>query len=225
MQRPKSPLLSHPERHANRSTWFRVLAPVFIGLSLPLALTACPGGAELEDPERFGLGTGATAGAGGASAGTAGTAAGTAGNAGTATAGNGGSAGMVTYVPPQCDWQTPLAAQCARAGCHNASFTAADLDLTLAGVENRLINVNAPHSDITCPNPDGGVLKVPCVPESCPTAKLVDTEVPANSWMLKKIVGTEVGECGMAMPIAPGELLPAEKDCLIQWVNAMAAAQ
>lgn len=224
MQRPHSPLLSHPERRANRSTWFRVLVPVFVGLSLPLALTACPGGADLEDPERFGLGAGAVAGAGaGAGGATAGTA-GVGGSAG-ATAGSGGSAGMVTYVPPQCDWQSPLAAQCARAGCHNASFTAADLDLTLAGVENRLINVNAPHSDITCPNPDGGLLKVPCVPESCPTAKLVDTEVPANSWMLKKIVGTEVGECGMAMPIAPGELLPAEKDCLIQWVNAMAAAQ
>lgn len=102
---------------------------------------------------------------------------------------------------------------------------AADLDLASDGVENRLINVNAPHSDISCPNPDGGALKVPCVPESCPTAKLVDTAIPADSWLLKKIEGTNIAECGMAMPISPGELLPEEKACLIEWVNAMAAAQ
>lgn len=133
---------------------------------------------------------------------------------------------MWTYTPPACDYQTPLASAtgCARAGCHNASFKAADLDLGSPGVESRLINVDAPHSDISCPNPDGGVIKVPCVPASCPTAKLVDTAIPANSWLLKKIVGTEVGECGAAMPIAPGMLTAEQKDCLIQWVNALAAA-
>ena len=102
---------------------------------------------------------------------------------------------------------------------------AAGLDLTMPGAEARMINVNAAHGGITCPNPDGGALKVPCVPPTCPTVKLVDTMTPANSWMLKKLEGTDLSGCGAAMPIAPGELTAAEKDCLIQWVNAMAAAQ
>lgn len=130
------------------------------------------------------------------------------------------------YTPPSCDFQTPLTSPstgCGRVGCHNASFSAADIDFASPGVENRLINVNASHADITCPNPDGGVLRVPCVPDTCPTAKLVDTEVPANSWMLKKLDGTQ-GECGDTMPIAPGKLTPDEKACLIEWINALAAA-
>lgn len=134
---------------------------------------------------------------------------------------------MFNYMPPNCDYQTPLATACARAGCHRPNATiapAADLDLTAAGVEARLIDVNAPHTDIFCPNPDGGVLKVECLPATCPPAKLVDRTTPANSWFLKKLEGTQ-GECGDTMPIAPGMLMPAEKDCLIQWVNAMAAAQ
>lgn len=231
MQRPKSPLLSHPERRANRSTWSRWLLPLFLGLSLPFALTACPGGAELEDPDRFvygvagASGTAGSAGAGGTSGAGAG---GTAGVAG-AGAGNAGSAGKTwTYTPPACDYQAVLTATrgCASAGCHNAATSSADLDLASPGVENRLIDVNAPHADIACPNPDGGVLPITCVPASCPTVKLVDRAAPANSWMLKKIMGaTEVGECGDPMPIAPGMLSAEQRDCLVLWINAMAAAQ
>ncbi len=98
-----------------------------------------------------------------------------------------------------------------------------DLDLMTTGVEARLIDVDATHGDIFCPNPDGGVLKVECLPAACTPAKLVDRTTPANSWMLKKREGTE-GECGDPMPIAPGVLEPAEKACLIEWINALAAA-
>jgi hypothetical protein len=42
--------------------------------------------------------------------------------------------------------------------------------------------------------------------------------------MLKKLNGMH-NDCGETMPIAPGELTPAQLDCLILWINAMAAAQ
>jgi hypothetical protein len=89
-----------------------------------------------------------------------------------------------------------------------------------------LIEVNAPHADITCPNPDGGAFPVQCVPMTCPQAKLVDTANPAASWMLKKISSeAEINGCGDLMPLAPGELTTQEHDCMVQWINAMAAAQ
>jgi hypothetical protein len=102
----------------------------------------------------------------------------------------------------------------------------AGIDLQSPGVEQRLIDAIATHGDITC-TPDGGGLPVACIPPTCPpagTTRLVDRTTPANSWMLKKLNGMH-NDCGDTMPIAPGMLMPAERDCLIAWVNAMAAAQ
>jgi hypothetical protein len=156
--------------------------------------------------------------------------AGSAGSSGAAgTAGSAGTGFM--YEPPACDYATPLAAACARTACHRPPAgtiaTAAGLDLQSPGVEARLIDVVATHGDISC-TPDGGGLPVDCIPSTCPpagTTRLVDRAVPANSWMLKKLNETH-NDCGDTMPIAPGMFMTAaEKDCLIAWINAMAAAQ
>jgi hypothetical protein len=53
--------------------------------------------------------------------------------------------------------------------------------------------------------------KTPCVPG----AKLIDSNMPANSVMLKKILGTQ--SCGVPMPQV-GMLTQAQKDCLQQWI-------
>jgi hypothetical protein len=158
---------------------------------------------------------GAGAGTAGASAGTAGASAGTGGVSG--AAGTGGLAG----APPTCAYQQIITSQCARAGCHNTVFTASDMDLQAAGYEQRLINQPAKYTDITCPDPGGG-LPVPCVPADCTSgALLINTANPAESFMLKKLLGTQLG-CGKQMPIAPGTVTEAERACLVEWVHYLA---
>lgn len=189
-----------------------LVPPALFGLALAFGVAGCPAGAELEDPQRFAVGTG---GAGPSTGGTGPTA----GSSGS------GSGGMFTF---QCDngadYVATLNANCARTGCHNERSAIGGLDLTPnAGLHGRLKNVVATHSEIDCGN---GVF-MECIPASCPPpgdALLVDSMNPDDSWLLKKINGTH-NDCGFAMPIAPGDVGFDEprKACLDQLVRAIAA--
>jgi len=57
---------------------------------------------------------------------------------------------------------------------------------------------------------------------SCPTATpelLINSAAPAESLILKKIMGTQA--CGVKMPnVTGGDLTQAEIDCFVSWVNA-----
>jgi hypothetical protein len=164
-------------------------------------------------------GTGGTAGSAGASAGTAGASAGTAGTTGGAagTAG-GGSAG----APPTCGYAAIIQNSCAKTACHDTMYKQAELDFRTPGYEQRLVNMPATFTDITCPDPAGGPLPVACTPPSCaPGTLLINTAAPAESWMLKKLNGTH-NECGDTMPIAPGMVTPDEKACLESWIHYLA---
>jgi hypothetical protein len=93
--------------------------------------------------------------------------------------------------------------------CHGPALKSSKLDLAAPGYTARLKNVPAVHGDLpkdkaTCTGGD----------------KLIDTTTPANSWLLKKIEGTQ-GTCGDAMPNS-GMLTPDQKKCLETYVACVA---
>jgi hypothetical protein len=212
-----------------------LIPPVIFGLAAAMTLAGCPVGAELEDPDRFGIGTGGTGpGTGGTGPATGGTAgSGTAGTAGSGTAGSGGG-GIVT-PDVTCDggvsYATTLTENCARTGCHNERSKVSGLDLTAnPGLAMRLKNQPAAYREIDCGAP-GPYME--CVPATCPPAGdalLVDSANPDNSWLLKKMNGTH-NDCGVVMPVSPGDRPPApagpfdeaRKACLDKLVRAIAA--
>lgn len=202
---------------------------VILGVFFGAPLIGCPGGADLENPDRFHAlaGSAGTAGMGGMG-GTAGTAgsAGVAGTAGTTSGGGGG----ITFVPPDCDYRGVLVASCAKTvGCHLAGASdptpAAGLDLKTDGIEARVFGQRPTYGDISCDNPDGGPLPVLCVPTGCDqNARLIEPGNPAGSFLFKKLAGTH-GDCGEAMPLLPGKLDAAGRACLEAWITAVANAE
>jgi hypothetical protein len=194
-----------------------------LGAFIVAPLSGCPGGADLEDPDRF-TALQAVAGAAGSSGG-----AGTAGTAGTAgMASSSGAGGRITFVPPNCDYRGILASQCGRSACHQKTPNVpnsplAGLDLTADGIEERLYGQRPSYKDMTCPNPDGGLVPVACVPPGCsPDAYLIAPGNPTGSFMFQKIAGSH-GDCGRVMPIA-GALTDTTRACLEDWIEAVANA-
>jgi hypothetical protein len=198
--------------------WVAALLGATFGLAACIEMASLGAGPE---------GAGGEAGTGDAPPGTGGTSAGSVGGGlvgagggaaeGAVAGGSGGTAGTLG-TDLSCDVEEVLLRSCGRAGCHSASFMVAGLDLASPGVQTRLIDVPATHQDITCPNPDGGVLKVECVPAGCvPGQKLIDLANPEQSKLLQKIAGTQ-GDCGSQMPLAPGILTESERTCLEEWL-------
>lgn len=171
-------------------------------------------------------GTGGTAGSAGASAGTAGASAGTAGTTGGTAGTTGGTAGTAgggsAGAPPTCGYAAIIQNSCALTACHDTMYNRAELDFKTPGYEQRIVNAPATFTEITCPDPAGGVLPVPCMPASCPQgALLINTTTPSESWMLKKLQGVH-GDCGDAMPLPPGKVTAEEKACLESWIHYLA---
>jgi hypothetical protein len=215
-----------PARVARFALRFGYLAA---GIAAATAVSGCPDGAELENPDRFiqyggtagTVGTtggtgGATGGTGGAAAGTGGATGGTAG-AGGATGGSAGMAmggaagssagsGMGATGGYPCDVRVALSKSCARTGCHSAIDHYADLDLSNPEtVGAQLYNKPAMHGDINCAAT--GMPFRECMPAELPAtcpqgALLIDPVTFENSWVYKKIMGDET--CGDAMPLPPG---------------------
>jgi hypothetical protein len=150
------------------------------------------------------------------------------GSAGMSTSGSGGALPLPTL---DCDYQTIITKSCAAAACHRATLTQGSLDLTVNdGLRSRIVNVPAAHSTIDC-NPDP-VAYTECVPPpaACtPGDKYIDTAVPANSWLIKKL-DVQNG-CGDQMPMPPGNAAStgwddvASRACLVKFFNALAAGQ
>ena len=190
-----------------------ILPPALFGLAAAVTLAGCPVGADLEDPGRFVVGTGGTSS--------------TTGGTGSTTGGTsaGGTGGGLVVTCAGTDYVTVLNSNCARSACHNTRSHIAGLDLTPdANLATRLKDVAATHGEIDCGN--GGPF-MECVPATCPPAGgalLVDSASPDDSWILQKINATH-DDCGLAMPIAPGDVGfdAARKACLDTLVRAIAA--
>jgi hypothetical protein len=182
-----------------------------IGATFVATLTGCPGGADLEHPEKyFPESTGATGGT-----------AGTGGSSG-GSAGSGGSSGSSSHVGPVvvegCDFVTSTAT-CATSGCHKPGAIPVAAGLNLVADDllvSRVKDIAPTFKDIYCGN-------VPCpeIPAECPEGvKLVDSANVENSWMLQKI--TDAKGCGVAMP--PSVTFAAEdRLCVENLVKAIAA--
>ena len=132
------------------------------------------------------------------------------------SAGMTGGAGMGMTNPGLAVDTTCLygvfAKSCATVGCHKAIGAQAGLDLESAGANARLLNIVATHADASMPN-------------ACSQGdKLVDTAMPAKSWLLLKVTkDANDTNCGYSMPI--GKTLAAEDlACIQRYVTDVAAA-
>jgi hypothetical protein len=222
------------------------LRATYFGIAIAAAATiaGCPGGAELEDPDRFppvvggtGPTTGGSTGVGGATAGAGmGGAAGSAG-AGAGTAGTAGAAGTgaATWTwTCMADVTMALKQNCSRAGCHSTLDKYAGLDLTNpAAIAAQMVDKPAMHGDIAC-QPSGQPFRA-CTAEELlakgcpPTAMLIDSQNPEASWVLTKLRDQQ-GDCGDPMPIAPGNSVSngwndERKLCYENFFKSLAASQ
>jgi hypothetical protein len=158
---------------ARRSAWC-----VALSVSAALPLVGCPG--SLDNPGQYSEGVGD--GSGGSSG----------------SSGSGGSGGgMVQCNIPVADVPEQLIrGSCATSSCHDASNPAGELDLSPAGIEERLIDKASTQ---------------------CPAEVLVDSANPENSLMLEKVSSAMPG-CGDRMPFG-GSLPPEEIACVREWIN------
>jgi hypothetical protein len=200
MKRVSSPNLN------TRLPW---LTLTMLGATFVATLSGCPGGADLEHPEKY------FPEATGAMGGTAGT-----GGTGAAGGGSGGKAPMEVPVPlvEGCDIPTVLTDSCATNGCHKPGpIMAAKLNLIADnGLVGRVKDVPSTHSDLYCGN-------VPCptIPAECPVDdKLVDSTDYTQSWIVKKM--NDPAGCGELMPIST-TFTGEEKLCIENLVKAIAA--
>jgi hypothetical protein len=196
-----------------------------LGMTFALLLSGCPGGADLEDPAKYGLSGGMPATGTGGTTSTGGTAG--SGTAGSGTA-SGGAAGALTVDCGSTTYAAALTNNCTSAGCHRAGIAPpAGLVLTPdSGLVARLKDVPATHEDVTCSGAND--TSCPCSdyicttpPATCPTgALLVNSATPSASWILAKI--DTVPMCGSQMPGVAFQG-PDDKTCIENMVNVIAA--
>lgn len=193
-------------------------APLSIaGAFFLCTLSGCPGGAELEDPGKFGI-------AGAPATGTGGTSTGSGGSAGTSTS---------TTLTVNCTGTTYDVAlkSCNTAGCHAATYPYSGLNLTAdSGLVARLKDVPAKHGDVSC-NPNDATQTCTCdsttflcstPPSACPKGDfLVDSSDYTKSWIWKKLEMSDP-MCGIQMPDGAYKS-PADKACIEAMVQAIAA--
>jgi hypothetical protein len=235
-----------PAPHIHVLRFARRAAHLCGGVAVAATLGGCPYGAELENPEQNKQYFSGAPGVGGAMGGSAGVATGGAGAAqggtagapiGGAGAGTAGGAGMGSGTWTwNCavDVRQALKDNCARAGCHSASFPAAGLTLVdPATFRATLVDKPATYTDIDC---DDTAMFRACTPDEAVTvkgctegAKLIDPNNLDASWVLKKIDGQHA-TCGDAMPIAPGnsptygwDAAGMRKTCFIDFFRSLAA--
>jgi hypothetical protein len=195
-----------------------------VGSFFLFTLSGCPGGAELEDPGKFGIAGAAVTGTGGAGTGSGGTGGGTTGgSAGTS------SGGTLTVNCTGTTYDVALKS-CNQLGCHAASYPYSGLNLTAdSGLVSRLKDVPAKHGDVSCSPSDATQIctcdstSFSCTtpPTSCPKGDfLVDSSDYTKSWLWKKLEMTDP-MCGVQMPDGAYRS-PADKACLEAMVQAIA---
>lgn len=93
-----------------------------------------------------------------------------------------------------------FAPSCAGSACHDARRPKAGLDLATPGIAERLRDVRSIH-------------------DACAERLLLVPGDPAASFLVDKVLGRQ-GSCGDPMPEL-GNLAPAQRQCLAEWVAAL----
>jgi len=96
--------------------------------------------------------------------------------------------------------------KCGIPGCHAPMSSSAGLDLVSAGHASRLVGVEA------APETAGG---------ACEGRVRIDPADPENSLFIEKLLPSP--GCGTQMPPVGGALSDDELDCMIEWVEELAA--
>ncbi len=89
---------------------------------------------------------------------------------------------------------------CAGSACHDARRPKAGLDLATPGIAERMRGVRSIH-------------------DACAERFLLVPGDPAASFLVDKVLGRQ-GSCGDPMPEL-GDLAPAQRQCLAEWVAAL----
>ena len=190
--------LTPPERRTLRHVRARRVQAVSLGVGasvLALFAVGCPEPADLANPQDYSA--------------AAGTGTGTAGSTGGGVAGGtGGMAPSSASCESTC--MTSVIDTTCKV-CHGKALKiAGTLDLETAGYTDRLKNKPAEHPSVDA--------------SACPTGdKLIDTETPANSWLLKK-VSNQQGTCGTMMPASP-PLTSDQLSCFQTYVSCVAGSK
>jgi hypothetical protein len=198
----------------NPSTRLSFWPTTILGATFAATLSGCPGGAELEHPEKYFL------------AGSPGMAAGASGGAGGGTGGTGMGGMSTTDVPVPtvegCDIPAVLARGCALSGCHKVAAIppAAGLVMTADnGLVGRVKDKTATHGDIYC-----GLEPCASIPKECTAPGvgqlLVDSTDYTQSWIIQKM-NDPLG-CGESMPVSVSAFTAADKTCVENLVKAIA---
>jgi hypothetical protein len=209
---------------------------VALVLATAAALSGCPGGAELENPERFRQYDGGPPGVGGASGASGG--GGVPGTGGMAGAG-GAAAGTGPGYVWRCGTDVTMALKqnCARGGCHTGAsvLTSAGLDLTTVEKVREMVNKPASYGDIGCNVPPETFRE--CAPTELPAGcvpgkLLIDPVNFDDSWVLRKLTAMTKAElsCGDLMPLAPGNSVSSgwsdeRKQCYIELFRSLTVPQ
>ena len=96
-----------------------------------------------------------------------------------------------------CDFRGLMQQKCGNLACHGAPAQTTGLDLTSAGLANRLEDRTGSSG--------------------CPDHLLIDKENPEKSMLYLKVVGTE---CGVRMPLG-GMLTSDEQACILSWIEGL----
>ncbi len=200
-----------------------------VGAFFLFTLSGCPGGADLEDPGKFGIAGGPVTGTGGTSTGSGGTGGGTTGGGTTGGSAGTGSGGTLTVNCTGTTYDVALKS-CNTLGCHAANYPAGGLNLVAdANLVTRLKDVPAQHKDIGCTAGDttcacdANTLTCTTPPSACPmgnAALLVNSANYQQSWIITKLEQTDP-MCGIQMPDGAYKS-PADKACIEAMVQAIA---
>ena len=100
-------------------------------------------------------------------------------------------------APVACDFRSLMQQKCGNLNCHGAPAQATGLDLTSAGLANRLEDRTGSSG--------------------CPDHLLIDKDNPEQSMLYLKVTGTE---CGVRMPLG-GMLTKDEEACVLTWIEGL----
>ncbi len=170
-----------------------------LALTLALCLAGCPGGAELENAERFAPYFAGASGSGSSGTGASGI-----------TGAPGGTAGAGVTTPASCDVDITKALKdsCARSFCHDGASHYAGLNLLVPeALAAELVDKPATHGDIGCyaPGEPFRACNAAEIASICPpNALLLDSQSPDDSWVVRKLTPGGAMGCGDDMPAPPG---------------------
>lgn len=93
--------------------------------------------------------------------------------------------------------------KCGVPGCHGGDMPSAGLDLVADGHASRLVGVESPAGN------------------ECEERVRIDPADPEGSLLVEKLLPSP--SCGTQMPPVGGELSDEELECVVQWVEELAA--